>query len=131
MAQIIGSKGLKTIYGLKKLAVIPESTLAKATTQILGGLTLVARAAAFPPLNFAVANIASILVAEAIASIVLALFKEDNKIEDLLQKSDYLKGNGRANEPCEITIFIYKATNLQLINWLIDYTYDCPFNNHF
>ena len=88
----LGSKGLKTIYAMKKLNIIPDTTVDKSKRQILGALTLISRASAFPPLNFAVANITSIMISEAIASIVLAIFKENNNIDDLLCKTEYLKG---------------------------------------
>ncbi|XP_008217333.1 uncharacterized protein LOC103318031 [Nasonia vitripennis] len=88
----LGSKGLKTVYGLKKIAKVSDSELEKAKSQILGGLALIARATAFPPLTFAVANVVSCMVAEAIASVVLALFKETNNIDDILLKAEYLKG---------------------------------------
>lgn len=89
---IIGSKGIKTIYGLKKLSVIPDTTFEKERNQILGALALTARASAFPPLNSSVANIVSLMVCEAIASVVLNLFKENNNVDDMMDKVEYLKG---------------------------------------
>ncbi|XP_058809202.1 uncharacterized protein LOC131674499 [Phymastichus coffea] len=88
----LGSKGMKTIYGLKKVATVMESVLDKARNQIFGAMTLIARSTAFPPLTFTIANIASVMVAEGVAVIVLSLFKEANNIDDLAQKAEYLKG---------------------------------------
>lgn len=88
----LGSKGLKTIYGLKKIDTVPQPQMVKAKAQILGALSIIARATAFPPLAFAVANVASVMVAEAIALVVLTLFKETNNVDDLVQKTEYLKG---------------------------------------
>ncbi|XP_014208587.2 uncharacterized protein LOC106639465 [Copidosoma floridanum] len=88
----LGSKGLKTIYGLKRIPVVPDSVLDKERKQILGALSLIARATAFPPLNFAVANVTSLMIAEAIASVVLQFFKDNNNIDDLVDKIEYLKG---------------------------------------
>ncbi|KAJ8664759.1 hypothetical protein QAD02_006421 [Eretmocerus hayati] len=88
----LGSRGLKTVYGLKKLSDIPSASLEKAKSQILGALALMSRASAFPPLTFAVANVVSVMVAEAIALVVLTLFKETNNIDDQVKKSEYLKG---------------------------------------
>lgn len=83
---------MKTIYGLKKISAIPESNIDKARSQILGALSLIARASAFPPLTFAVANVVSVMIAEAIALIILSLYKETNNIDDQVQKAEYLKG---------------------------------------
>ncbi|KAJ8664758.1 hypothetical protein QAD02_006420 [Eretmocerus hayati] len=71
---------------------IPSASLEKAKSQILGALALMSRASAFPPLTFAVANVVSVMVAEAIALVVLTLFKETNNIDDQVKKSEYLKG---------------------------------------
>ena len=83
---------MKTVYGLKKLISLDQATQEKAKVQILGAMALIARSTAFPPLTFTVANVASAMVAEAIALIVLTLYKETNNIDELLQKSEYLKG---------------------------------------
>ncbi|XP_014226177.1 uncharacterized protein LOC106651975 [Trichogramma pretiosum] len=88
----LGSKGLKTIYGLKKLGLIPEATAEKSRSQLMAALALIARSTAFPPLSFAVANVTSVMIAEAVASIVLALFKENSSVDDMVHKSEYLQG---------------------------------------
>ena len=77
---------------MKKLGAIPDAAIEKAKSQLLAALTLTARSIAFPPLTFAVANVVSVMVAEAISSIVLNLFKEANNVDEMLQKAEYLKG---------------------------------------
>lgn len=88
----LASKGVKTVYGLKRIDVVSQPYSDKAKSQIHGALSIIAKATAFPPLSFAVANVASIMVAEAIALVVLTMFKETNNIDDLVQKTEYLKG---------------------------------------